>query len=61
MFSGKVPMGVAIVCGAVSGGLEIVDIDDGETWQQFRQRMEQECPGLLQRIPQVRSPREGRS
>ena len=59
MFSGKVPMGVAIVCGVVSGGLEIIDFDDGRTWQQFRQRMEQDCPGLLQRLPQVCSPREG--
>lgn len=59
MFQGTVPMGIGIVAGRVSGGLEIIDIDDRETWIALRKMVEEKAPGLLRRIPQVKSPRAG--
>lgn len=39
--------------------MEIVDIDDATTWRRCRKLVEREAPGLLDRVPQVTSPRDG--
>ena len=59
MFPGTVPQGIAIIGGAVSGGLEIMDVDDQQTWLAYQDLVNKKMPGLLQRIPQVQSPRQG--
>lgn len=50
--------GIATVCGAVSGGLELLDFDkDSDTiYPQWCQLVEQEEPGLLCRLSVVKSP-----
>ena len=58
MFSGDRPMGVGIVCGSVSG-CEVIDVDNAATWREYRRLVEKHSPGLLDRIPQVQTPREG--
>ena len=58
MFPGTVPQGIGIIGGAVSG-LETFDVDDGAAWEAYRTAVEKQAPGLLDRVPQVQSPREG--
>jgi hypothetical protein len=52
--------GIAILCGQISGGLEVIDFEDGALFEQWRERVEGETPGLLARLPVVRTPRPGR-
>lgn len=52
--------GVAIICGKVSGGLEVLDFDSDEVWQQFLALSEEEMPGFLAKLPQVETPAGGR-
>ena len=52
---------IAVVCGAVSGGLECLDFDaGGEVWPAWAEMIEGERPGLLARLYMERSPRGGR-
>ncbi|MDR1519043.1 MAG: bifunctional DNA primase/polymerase [Planctomycetota bacterium] len=52
---------LAVVCGAVSGGLECIDIDaGGSAWPAWRELVEAEAPGLLSRLAMETSPRGGR-
>jgi putative DNA primase/helicase len=48
--------GIAIVCGQVSGGLVVLDFETAAAFELWRQRVEIEAPGLLQRLPVVRTP-----
>lgn len=52
--------GVALVCGAVSGGLEVIDFDReaGPTYRAWADLV-REWPGLLDRVSVVRTPRPG--
>jgi len=52
-------LGIALVAGQVSGGLEIVDIDAQELIAELRALVEEAAPGLLERLPQVETPRPG--
>lgn len=58
MFRGR--RGVAVICGQVSGGLEAIDFDDFDTFEQFVPEIELVAPGLLDRLTQVKTPRPGR-
>jgi putative DNA primase/helicase len=58
--------GIGIIGGRVSRGpderskgLEILDLDNGDVAQQFRELVESQAPGLLDRLPQVETPRDG--
>ncbi len=49
-------VGVAIVGGAVSGGLEIIDVDRDDVWPEWSELVEAERPGLLGGLPRVKTP-----
>ena len=49
--------GVGIVCGQVSGNLEVIDFDDAAVFPQWQAKVEALAPGLLATLPQDRSPR----
>jgi hypothetical protein len=51
--------GPAIVGGTVSGGLEVLDVEDAETFLAWHQLAEAECPGLVGRLPRVCTPGGG--
>jgi hypothetical protein len=54
------PPGIAAVCGAVSGNLALIDFDNEANFNfpQFVEFIELERPGLLKKLPLVKSPRE---
>lgn len=52
--------GIAILGGAVSGNLEILDFDDGEAYAWWSERVQDRLPGLLERLPIVLTPAGGR-
>ena len=54
-FSGK---GVAIVCGRASGGAEFIDFDDPSLYAPWCQLVEDQAPGLVQRLVVVQTPRQ---
>jgi putative DNA primase/helicase len=60
-WGGRHPPGIAIICGAVSGNLELIDFDrEAESiYPQWCQLVEEERPGLVARLCLVRSPRPG--
>lgn len=54
LFNQSAVSGVAIICGKVSGNLEVLDIDckndkKGTLWQEFWQAVEDIMPGLMQK------------
>lgn len=51
--------GLAIIGGQVSGGLEIIDIDTADLAEPWGDLVEKKCPGLVQRLVRVRTPRPG--
>ncbi len=53
------PAGLAAVCGALSGGLELIDFDKfvDEIFPRWREMVEEACPGLLERVCIIASPR----
>ncbi len=59
------PFGLAVIGGGVSGrdrghGLEIIDIDTLELAAPWLEKVEEQVPGLTQRLVMVQSPRPGR-
>ncbi len=58
-FGGDRPSGLAVVCGAVSGNLECLDLDDEAAGEEWLCRMRQHNPDLLAKITLVRTPRPG--
>lgn len=52
-------LGVAIVCGSVSGGLEVIDFDDAELFEPWAAEVRRRAPGLLDLLPVVRTPSGG--
>ena len=54
------PVGLALIGGWVSGGLEIIDIDAIEVYEPWRQRVEACRPGLIGRLPVTQTPDNGR-
>jgi hypothetical protein len=55
------PPGIGVVCGAVSGGLEVIDFDDRaeDVCPRWRDLVEAERPGLAGRLSLVRTPSGG--
>jgi hypothetical protein len=53
-------LGIAIIGGAVSGNLEILDHDEPDIWVAWCDMLEELAPGLLQRLPLVKTPDHGR-
>lgn len=51
--------GLAIVGGQVSGGLEILDLDSYELAAPFKEKVERRCPGLIDKLVAVVTPRPG--
>ena len=51
--------GIAVICGQVSGGLEVLDFDSADAWRVWSRLCEEEHPGLLARLPRVRTPAGG--
>lgn len=51
--------GLAIIGGAVSGGLEIIDLDNAEVAKRWSRLVKERAPGLLERLVRVRTPRPG--
>jgi hypothetical protein len=52
--------GLAVIGGAVSGHLEILDFDAPELFAPWCAVVEQCCPGLVARLPLVQTPSDGR-
>lgn len=51
--------GVAIICGMVSDGLEVLDFDNPSAWTAFVAAADAAFPGLLATLPLVATPRQG--
>jgi hypothetical protein len=54
--NGAAGCGVAVVGGAVSGRLAIVDVEFFDVWGEYVALVDAEAPGLLERLPQVKTP-----
>jgi len=52
-------VGVAVICGAVSGNLEVIDFDQPGLFEQFVAVAEAEAPGLIGRLTVIRTPSGG--
>jgi hypothetical protein len=52
--------GLAVIGGAVSGQLEILDFDAPELFTPWCALVEEHCPGLVARLPRVQTPSDGR-
>ena len=51
--------GFAVLGGAISGGLEIIDLDNWDVVGPWSELVERAAPGLLKRLVRVRTPRPG--
>jgi hypothetical protein len=60
-FDGRQNNGIAIVSGAVSGNLEVLDFDEDaeQLFSIWQEMVEAECPGLIERLPKVATPNKG--
>lgn len=52
--------GVGLVCGEISGGLEVIDLDGGAFAEQYDALIKANAPGLLERLVVEKSPSGGR-
>lgn len=59
-WGGAKPAGIAAICGAVSGGLEVLDFDAraAELFPVWLHAVEEQCSGLTSRLCVVRTPRK---
>jgi putative DNA primase/helicase len=53
-------MGLAVIGGAVSGFVEILDFDVRDLFVPWRVIVEERCPGLVERLPLSKTPSDGR-
>lgn len=51
--------GIAIVCGAISGSLEVIDNDDPALWDEWCELVKSHAPGLFDRLVVIGTPRGG--
>lgn len=49
------PLGIGLVCGIISGGLEVMDFDDGSLFEPWRQQVTE----IVERLPVVETPSGG--
>jgi putative DNA primase/helicase len=54
------PPGVGVVCGAVSGGLIVLDFEDRRAFDRWAVRVNESVPGCLDSLPMVETPGGGR-
>ena len=59
-FSDGKQRGIAMICGEVSGNLELIDFDAPGLIAEYDRRLEERAPGLLARLLIVRTPKGGR-
>jgi putative DNA primase/helicase len=52
-------VGIGIVAGAVSGGLEILDLDNFAVVKPFVEEVKKRAPGLIRKLVKVKTPRPG--
>ncbi len=52
--------GLGVVCGPVSGNLEVLDLEAAAPLKEFHRLVEERAPGLIDRLPRVRTPTGGR-
>jgi P4 family phage/plasmid primase-like protien len=52
-------LGIAVLGGKVSGGLEILDFDRAEFIDPWILKVEEKTPGLVARLPRIRTPKGG--
>jgi replicative DNA helicase len=55
LFTGEIVKGLGIVCGAISGGLEVIDVDakysiTGSLWEELKSLIEDNLPELYKRL-----------
>lgn len=55
-FGGRSPWAIAVVCGAVSGGVELIDLDAKDTAKAFLDEVNADYPGLLDRLSLEETP-----
>jgi putative DNA primase/helicase len=53
-------VGLAIIGGAVSGHVEILDFEEASVFERFSILVEELCPGLITRLPLTETPADGR-
>jgi len=60
-FGSAQPPGIAIICGRVSGNLELLDFDQDahELFGTWSRLVAEQCPGLVERLSVVKTPRAG--
>jgi hypothetical protein len=51
--------GMAILGGAISGGLEVLDLDNWDVVEPWERLVKKQAPGLLNKLVRVRTPRPG--
>jgi hypothetical protein len=54
------PAAIGIVCGSVSGNLEVLDFDDASAFIAFSELLDDHAPGLFERLPVIATPSGGR-
>jgi hypothetical protein len=54
------PVGLAVIGGQISGGLEILDFDAAEVFEPWSALVDELAPGLLEPLPLVQTPTHGR-
>jgi hypothetical protein len=52
-------VGIAVICGGVSGNLTVIDFDDAVTFDRWAVEVERDRPGWLQRFALARTPSGG--
>ena len=60
-WSGRTPAGIAVICGAVSGGLELIDFDARalDIFPEWCKLIELEALGLFERLTITKTPKPG--
>lgn len=53
-------LGIALVCGAISGNVEVIDFDDHEAFLLWLELLDEHKPGLIEKLVLVETPRGGR-
>jgi hypothetical protein len=59
-YTPRLRFGIGIVCGVVSGNLEVLDFDAPEGFAPWADLVGELAPGLVQRLPLVQTPSNGR-
>lgn len=59
-FGGSKRRGIGMLCGAVSGNLEVIDLDEPASIQDFERKVKYDLPGILEDLIIVESPKGGR-